>query len=133
MRPARDARRVLSEPYAWDALKRCIKERSIAITSLAERISLFSTTSLEPDSIPLDIRVVLIGDRVLHALLVMFDPDFQELFKVQADFEESVTRSDESLGDMACCQCPMRRWRVCWTRPRGWPRTRRSSRSASVH
>ena len=96
-----DARRVLSEPYAWDALKRCIKERSIAITSLAERISLFSTTSLEPDSIPLDIRVVLIGDRVLHALLVMFDPDFQELFKVQADFEESVTRSDESLGDMA--------------------------------
>ncbi|MBP0480903.1 Lon protease family protein [Sagittula salina] len=96
-----DARRVLSEPYAWDALKRSIKERSIAITSLADRISLFSTTSLEPDPIPLDLRVVLIGDRLLHELLVMVDPDFQELFKVQADFEESVTRSDDSLADMA--------------------------------
>lgn len=96
-----DARRVLSEPYAWDSLKRCIKERSITITSLAERMSLFSTTSLEPDPIPLDMRVVLIGDRVLHTLLVMFDPDFQELFKVQADFEESAVRNDESLADMS--------------------------------
>ncbi|WP_172982720.1 Lon protease family protein [Roseovarius bejariae] len=96
-----NARQVLSEPYAWDALKRSIKDRSIATTSLAERVSLFSTTSLEPDSIPLDVRVVLVGDRSLYALLVMRDPDFQELFKVQADFEETLERNDESLGDMA--------------------------------
>ncbi|WP_413720434.1 Lon protease family protein [Silicimonas sp. MF1-12-2] len=96
-----DARRVLSEPYAWDALKRSIKERAIKITSLAERMSLFSTTSLEPDSIPLDVRVVLVGDRFLHELLVMLDPDFQELFKVQADFEESVVRNDETLAGMS--------------------------------
>ncbi|MDP5333643.1 MAG: AAA family ATPase, partial [Paracoccaceae bacterium] len=43
---------------------------------------------LEPDPIPLDLRVVLVGDRMLHALLVMLDPDFSELFKLQADFEE---------------------------------------------
>lgn len=96
-----DARRVLGEPYAWDALKRSIKKRSVAITSLAERISLFSTTSLEPDPIPLDVRVVLVGDRFLHALLVMLDPDFQELFKVQADFEESVDRNAETLAGMS--------------------------------
>jgi len=52
---------------------------------------------LEPDPIPLDLRVVLIGDRLLHALLVLLDPDFSELFKVQADFEEDVERTDENL------------------------------------
>lgn len=96
-----DARRVLSEPFAWDALKRSIKERSITITSLGERVSLFSTTSLEPDPTPLDVRVVLIGDRFLHALLVMLDPDFQELFKIQADFEEAVERDGETLRRIA--------------------------------
>lgn len=91
-----DARRLLSEPYAWDALKRCLRERAIPIISLAERLSLLSTTSLEPDPIDLDVRVVLIGDRLIHALLVMFDPEFGELFKVQADFSEEVERTPEA-------------------------------------
>ena len=96
-----DARRVLAEPYAWDALKRSLKKRAITITSMAERMSLISTTSLEPDPIPLDLRVVLIGDRMLHALLVLLDPDFPELFKVQADFEDIVGRDDETLAGLA--------------------------------
>jgi lon-related putative ATP-dependent protease len=91
-----DARRLLTEPYAWDALKRCLEQRAISIISLAERLSLMSTTSLEPDPIDLDLRVVLIGDRLIHALLVMFDPDFGELFKVQADFSEEVERTPEA-------------------------------------
>lgn len=89
-----EARQVLSEPYAWEALKQCLKTCSVNITSLAERMSLMSTTSLDPDPIPLNLRVVLIGDRRLHALLVMLDPDFADLFKIQADFEESVSRTD---------------------------------------
>ncbi|MFP4326955.1 MAG: Lon protease family protein [Paracoccaceae bacterium] len=93
-----DAREVLSEPYAWDALKRCLKSGEIAITSLAERLSLMSTTSLEPDPIPLDVRVVLVGDRLLHMLLTLLDPDFGELFKLQADFEEDLDRTPEALG-----------------------------------
>lgn len=92
-----DARRILAEPFSWDALKRSLKSRSITITSMADRLSLISTTSLEPDPIPLDVRVVLIGDRFLHALLVMLDPDFNELFKIQADFEETVERSETNL------------------------------------
>jgi predicted ATP-dependent protease len=96
-----DARRVLSEPFAWDALKRCLQRRSIRITSLADRMSLFSTTSLEPDAIDLEVRVVLLGDRLLHALLVMLDPEFKELFKVQADFEEAIDRSEEALSGLA--------------------------------
>ncbi|MDR9395171.1 MAG: ATP-binding protein [Roseovarius sp.] len=96
-----DARRVLSEPFAWDALKRCLRRQAITITSMAERMSLVSTTSLEPDPIPLDVRVVLIGDRLTHALLLMLDPDFSQLFKVQSDFEESVDRDDETALELA--------------------------------
>ncbi len=92
-----DARRVLAEPFAWDALKRCLKNQSITITSMADRLSLVSTTTLQPDPIPLDVRVVLIGDRILHALLVMLDPDFRELFKLEADFSEEVDRDDDTL------------------------------------
>ncbi len=96
-----DAQRILSEPYAWDALKRCLKKGSITITSLADRVSVFSTVSLEPEPIPLDVRVVLIGDRRLHALLVLLDPEFSELFKIQADFEGTVERSPETLTALA--------------------------------
>ena len=96
-----DAQRILGEPYAWDALKRCLKKRSITITSLADRMSLFSTTSLEPEPIPLDVRVVLVGDRMLHSLLVMLDPEFSDLFKVQADFEGAVDRSDQTMIGLA--------------------------------
>ncbi len=96
-----DARRILGEPFAWDALKRCLKKSSVTITSLADRMSIFATTSLEPEPIPLDVRVVLVGDRMLHSLLVMLDPEFSELFKVQADFEGTVGRNDETLAGLA--------------------------------
>ncbi|MDD9731296.1 AAA family ATPase [Mameliella sp. AT18] len=93
-----DAQQVLSDPFAWEALKRCLKSREISISSLAERLSLASTTSLEPDPIPLDVRVVLVGDRMLHALLTYLDPEFPELFKLQADFETSMSRTSESTA-----------------------------------
>ena len=96
-----DARHVLREPFAWDALKRCLHSQSISITSLADRLSFASTTSLEPDPIPLDVRVVLIGDRRLHMLLTLLDPDFAELFKLQADFEESFPRSARNNRQLA--------------------------------
>ncbi|WP_371059454.1 Lon protease family protein [Rhodosalinus sp. 5P4] len=96
-----DARRILSEPYAWDGLKRCLRNGEITISSLGERMSLVSTTSLEPDPIPLDLRVALVGDRMLHALLVMLDPDFARLFKLQADFDDVADRDDETLMGFA--------------------------------
>ena len=96
-----DAQRLLSEPYAWEALKRCLQSQSIAITSLAERLSLSPTTTLEPDPIPLDVRVVLIGNGRLHMLLQNFDPEFGQLFKVQADFEDDLTRNAKSIRALA--------------------------------
>ncbi len=92
-----DARRLLSEPFAWDAVKQSIRNESITITSLSDRLSLVATTTLQPDPIPLDLRVVLVGDPFLYGLLVMLDPDFNDLFKVQADFEDAIDRTKDNL------------------------------------
>ena len=91
-----DARQVLMEPFAWEALKRCLKSEEIAIVSAAERYSLVTTKSLEPDPIPLKVRVVLVGDRSLYYLLMAYDPDFRALFKVPADFSNAIDCSPKS-------------------------------------
>jgi lon-related putative ATP-dependent protease len=91
-----DARQLLTEVFAWDALKRCLDTHEIRIHSAGERLSLISTQSLEPDPIPLDVRVVLIGERILYYLLMAFDPDFPRLFKIEADFDDRMERSPES-------------------------------------
>ncbi len=89
-----DARRVLLEPFAWEGLKRALRSRTIRIESLGEALSLVSTVSLEAEAIPLDIKVVLIGDRLLYYLLYEYDPDFRDLFKVAVDFEATTDRTD---------------------------------------
>ena len=91
-----DARKVLLSPFAWEALKRAIKGREIRIEQPIEASGLISTQSLDPEPIPLDVRVVLFGDRELYYLLSAHDPDFARLFKVQADFDDTIARSSEN-------------------------------------
>ncbi|NNU78992.1 AAA family ATPase [Halovulum dunhuangense] len=93
-----DAREVLTEPFAWDALKRCLSTGEVQIYSAGERLSLISTVSLTPDPIPLKARVVLVGDRLLYYMLVALDPEFPRLFKLEADFEDRMPRSAESTA-----------------------------------
>ena len=91
-----DARKLLMQPYAWEGLKRALYARQVCIESLGQVFSLISTVSLEPMPIPLDLKVVLLGDRLLYYLLCEYDPDFGELFKVAADFEESMERDADA-------------------------------------
>jgi lon-related putative ATP-dependent protease len=88
-----DAYRVLSQPYAWEGLKRALRSGQIRIESLGQALSLISTASLEPEPIPLSVKVVLLGERLLYYLLCQRDDEFNELFKVAADFEEEMDRS----------------------------------------
>jgi predicted ATP-dependent protease len=88
-----DAEKVLAQPLAWEGLKRALTTRAIRIESLAQAFSLVSTQSLEPDAMPLDVKIVLIGSRLLYYLLCEFDQEFPQLFKVAADFEDHVERS----------------------------------------
>lgn len=90
-----DARKVLLQPFAWEALKRALKSGEIVIESPAEQFSLVSTVSLEPARIPLNVKVVLFGDRMLYYLLSAFDPEFSSLFKVVADFDDTMDASPD--------------------------------------
>ncbi len=91
-----DARKVLTEPYAYEALKRAMDAGQIRIESLGRQLSLISTVSLEPEPVPLDVKVGLYGNRLIYYLLTQFDPDFADLFKVQADFHEEMDRDEEN-------------------------------------
>ncbi|NOR57327.1 MAG: AAA family ATPase [Sulfurimonas sp.] len=92
-----DARKILLNPFSYEGLKRVLRSKEILIESLAQQYSLMSTTSLEPEPIPLDVKVVLIGERMLYYLLYHYDPDFKELFKVSADFEDEMHINDENI------------------------------------
>ena len=91
-----DARKLLLQPYAWEGLKRALRAREIRIESLGQLYSTISTVSVEPEPIPLDVKVVLLGERSLYYLLHQYDPDFGELFKVAADFEDDMERNAEN-------------------------------------
>ncbi len=91
-----DARKLLMQPFAYEELKRVLRAKEIRIETIAQQYSLISTTTLEPEPIPLDVKVVLIGERIFYYLLHQYDPDFQELFKVNADFEDEIPRNDEN-------------------------------------
>ena len=86
------ARKVLMQPFAWESLKRALRTGRIRIESLGEELGWVSTVTLEPEPIPLDLKVVLIGEPILYYLLHHYDPDFRELFKVAADFDDRIAR-----------------------------------------
>ncbi|MGD0642099.1 MAG: ATP-binding protein, partial [Roseiarcus sp.] len=91
-----DARALLIEPFSWTALKRTLRRGEVAIEDVGRFLGLTSTVSLEPDPIPLRVKVVLFGDRLLYFLLSAYDPDLGEHFKILADFEDDLARSPES-------------------------------------
>jgi predicted ATP-dependent protease len=92
-----DLRRLLMQPFAWEALKRALRSNEIRIESPGQFLSAVSTVSLEPQPIPIRLKVILFGDRLLHQLLQAYDPEFSELFKVAADFEDDTELTPESL------------------------------------
>jgi lon-related putative ATP-dependent protease len=103
-----DVRALLSEPYSWPALKRALTRREIVIEDVTRFVGLTTTVSLEPDPIPLDVKVVLFGERMLYYMLSAADPDLSRHFKVLADFDDEAERTAENemmlarmIGDMA--------------------------------
>lgn len=91
-----ELRKVLLKPFAWEVLKRTLRSGEIKMQTPYEEAGLLTTTSLDPAPIPLDVKVVLLGDRLLYYLLHGADPEVAELFKIEADFEEDVDRTDAS-------------------------------------
>ena len=92
-----DAMKLLSHGFAWDGLKRALKSREIRIQSLDQMLSLTNTVSLEPEAVPLDIKVILTGEPRLYYLLQRLDHEFGQLFKVMADFATSMEREPDNM------------------------------------
>jgi lon-related putative ATP-dependent protease len=88
-----DARSLFYESYAWTALKRMLTRQVIVVEDLAHIVGLVSTATLEPEPIPLDVKVVLFGERWIYYLLASLDPEFAQHFKVLADFDDEIERS----------------------------------------
>jgi len=92
-----DAHKLLMNPFAWEDLKRALRDRAVKVESPGQSLGLMSTLSLEPEPIPLDVKVVLIGDPTLYYLLSHHDPEFSDLFKVSADFDWKMERSQANV------------------------------------
>ena len=96
-----DAEKLLAYPQAWEGLKRALKSSEIRIRSLADDVGMLSTVTLEPEPVPLEVKVVLIGERRYYYLLAEHDPEFSELFKVPADFEDEMVRSRANVEQLS--------------------------------
>ena len=93
-----DARRVLTANFGWESLKQALRSGEIRTVSLEQLLSLASTVSLDPEPIPLDLKVVLVGPPLLYYLLSELDPDFVEHFKIAAEFDDRIDRTPENTG-----------------------------------
>jgi lon-related putative ATP-dependent protease len=92
-----DAVKVLTAPFSWETLKRALKSREVRIESPERIMSVATTITLEPEPMPLDLKVVLLGDRMTYYLLAQYDPEFGELFKVEVDFEDTMPRTPATM------------------------------------
>ncbi len=91
-----DALRLLTQPYAWDGLKRALQSSKLKVESPGDMYGLLSTLTLEPEPIDLNVKVVLTGSRLLYNLLCFYDQDFKNLFKVEVDFEDQLNWNEEN-------------------------------------
>lgn len=92
-----EARKVLMAPLVWEGLKRALVSGAVRIESAAQALGLLSTVTLEPEPIPLSVKIALTGDRMIYYLLSAYDPEFSRLFKVAADFSERFDRDPEAI------------------------------------
>jgi len=92
-----DARALLFQPYSWEGLKRMLNSKEIHLETIEESMGLTNSVTLNPASIGLDTKIVLIGSRYIYYLLYDEDDDFKRLFKIEADFEDKTLRSDETI------------------------------------
>lgn len=96
-----DAERLLTQPFAWEGLKRTLRAGEIRIEPPAEAQGWSGALTLEPEPIECDLKVVMIGDRDTYYLLMEHDPEFADLFKVAADFDDDLPRTPESECEYA--------------------------------
>ena len=100
-----DVQELLTNPGAWEGLKRVIKTNEARLEDAVERFGFMVPQGLRPEPIPTEVKVVITGDQMLYQLLAQYDQDFWELFKVKADFDYEIRKSEENLAAYAAFVC----------------------------
>jgi len=95
-------RDVFSNAGVWEALQRVIKNHELRIEEPGTFFGFVPPQGLRPEPIPTDTKVIMIGDPYLYRTLASVDPDFRETFKVKADFNFEINRSQENITALAC-------------------------------
>jgi lon-related putative ATP-dependent protease len=96
-----DALDVLRNIFSYEALKRSVRQREVNIEDMWEQYKMVTTATLKPEPIPLDVKVVLVGNPYVYYLLYNLDEEYRELFKVKADFESRMERNADSMRKYA--------------------------------
>ncbi|RDB36640.1 MAG: ATP-binding protein [Spirobacillus cienkowskii] len=90
---------VLRAPQVWDTLKRVVKNQKLFIEDLGEQFSILATSGLRPEPIPLNVKIILIGSDWIYRMLYQHDEDFNKIFKIKADFDAQMDRSQKTIDD----------------------------------
>ncbi len=96
-----DAMELLRNPFSYEALKRALRNREIRIEDVQEQYRLISTAGLKPEAIPINAKVILIGNPYIYYMLHAYDEESRELFKVKADFDSRMERNQENMDKYA--------------------------------
>jgi len=96
-----DADKLLNQPMVWARLKLALKSQEITIESPYSEYSQPGSFSLQPEKIPLKVKVILLGDPEIYYMLQDYDQEFTELFRVLADFDQYLESNEENLNDYA--------------------------------
>ncbi len=91
------AKDVLMNVQAWDALKRVLRTKQISVGNLREEIGLVAVSTLKPEPVPMDVKVILVGNPYLYQLLYEYDEEFRKLFKIKVDFDDEMKRTKQNI------------------------------------
>ena len=95
------AQDILTIPHAWDALRRVLKTKEINMDSIRELSGSNATPILKPEPIPAEFKVIMIGSEYFYEVLSQCDDEFDKFFKIRADFDYEMNRTDENIIKIA--------------------------------
>ena len=98
---------LLMDAVAWDSLKKTISSKQIKVEDIAQRLGYIATKTLTPEPIPFDAKIVIVGSPDIYYLLIQYDRDFKEIFKVKADFDTTMERNEENIKMYASFMCTL--------------------------
>lgn len=94
------AHELLSNPHSWEILKRSINLKTISIDNSKFALDLMPISTINPEEIPLKVKVILLGSNLMYSLLLERDMDFEKLFKIKAEFDSEIEASSDNIDSL---------------------------------